>query len=54
MNCLMRAWDSHEIELRAWLRHRLNNSHDAEDLLQDLCAQPRQDRRLAGRGGCCA
>lgn len=36
MNCLMRAWREHEGELRGWLRHRLGNAADAEDLLQDL------------------
>jgi RNA polymerase sigma-70 factor (ECF subfamily) len=36
MTCLMRAWDRHEAELRGWLRGRLGNAHDAEDLLQDL------------------
>ncbi len=47
MNCLMRAWDSHEAELRAWLRRRLNNSHDAEDLLQDLFIKAlRQDKKF--------
>ncbi len=35
MNCLMTAWHRHEAELRAWLRGRLGNPHDAEDLLQD-------------------
>jgi RNA polymerase sigma-70 factor (ECF subfamily) len=47
MNCLMRAWDSHESELRAWLRRRLDNSHDAEDLLQDLFIKAlRQDKKF--------
>jgi RNA polymerase sigma-70 factor (ECF subfamily) len=47
MNCLMRAWDSHEPELRAWLRRRLNNSHDAEDMLQDLFIKAlRQDKKF--------
>jgi RNA polymerase sigma-70 factor (ECF subfamily) len=36
MNCLMTAWHRHEAELRAWLRGRLGNPHDAEDVLQDL------------------
>lgn len=45
MNCLLRAWDSHESELRAWLRSRLGNPHDAEDMLQDLFLKAmRQDR----------
>jgi RNA polymerase sigma-70 factor (ECF subfamily) len=47
MNCLMRAWDSHEAELRAWLQRRLNNPHDAEDLLQDLFIKAlRQDKKF--------
>ncbi|MDP3124290.1 MAG: sigma factor, partial [Thiobacillus sp.] len=47
MNCLMRAWDSHETELRAWLQRRLNNPHDAEDLLQDLFIKAlRQDKKF--------
>ncbi len=36
MNCLMTAWHEHEAELRGWLRRRLGNPVDAEDLLQDV------------------
>jgi RNA polymerase sigma-70 factor, ECF subfamily len=36
MNCLMTAWHEHEAELRGWLRHRLGNFVDAEDVLQDV------------------
>ena len=36
MNCLMTAWHSHEAELRGWMRRRLGNDADAEDLLQDV------------------
>jgi RNA polymerase sigma-70 factor (ECF subfamily) len=36
MTCLTDAWALHEPELRGWARHRLGNSEDAEDLLQDL------------------
>jgi len=32
----MTAWHQHEAELRGWLRHRLRNTVDAEDLLQDV------------------
>jgi RNA polymerase sigma-70 factor (ECF subfamily) len=32
----MTAWHEHEAELRGWLRHRLRNPVDAEDLLQDV------------------
>lgn len=47
MNCLMRAWDSHEAELRGWLPGRLGNAHDAEDMLQDLFLKAlRQDRKF--------
>jgi len=47
MNCLMRAWGDHEAELRGWLRRRLNNAHDAEDLLQDLFLKAlRYDRKF--------
>ncbi|MBU1395994.1 MAG: sigma-70 family RNA polymerase sigma factor [Gammaproteobacteria bacterium] len=47
MNCLLSAWDSHESELRAWLRGRLGNPHDAEDMLQDLFLKSmRQDKQF--------
>jgi len=47
MNCLLNAWDSHERELRAWLRGRLGNPHDAEDMLQDLFLKAmRQDKQF--------
>jgi RNA polymerase sigma-70 factor (ECF subfamily) len=47
MNCLMTAWHRHEAELRAWLRGRLGNPHDAEDLLQDLFLKAmRQDKKF--------
>jgi RNA polymerase sigma-70 factor, ECF subfamily len=36
MNCLMTAWHQHEAELRGWLRHRMGNPADADDLLQDV------------------
>ncbi len=36
MNCLTQAWTLHEPELRRWARHRLCNSTDAQDLLQDV------------------
>jgi RNA polymerase sigma-70 factor, ECF subfamily len=32
----MTAWHQHEAELRGWLRHRLRNPVDAEDVLQDV------------------
>jgi len=47
MNCLMNAWHLHEAELRAWLQRRLGNSHDAEDMVQDLFIKAmRQDRKF--------
>lgn len=47
MNCLLSAWDHHESELRAWLRSRLGNPHDAEDMLQDLFLRAlRQDKQF--------
>lgn len=47
MHCLMDAWDRHEAELRGWLRGRLGNAHDAEDMLQDLFIKAlRQDKRF--------
>jgi RNA polymerase sigma-70 factor (ECF subfamily) len=36
MKCLSAAWHAHEPELRGWLRHRLGNPAEADDLLQDL------------------
>ena len=36
MSCLTHAWTLHEAELRGWARHKLGNTTDAEDLLQDL------------------
>ncbi|MFN3545453.1 MAG: RNA polymerase sigma factor SigZ [Thiobacillus sp.] len=47
MRCLMHAWDQNEAELRAWLRRRLGNAHDAEDMLQDLFLKAmRQDKQF--------
>jgi RNA polymerase sigma-70 factor, ECF subfamily len=51
MNCLMTAWHRHETELRAWLRGRMSNPHDAEDLLQDLFLKAlRQDKQFCEIG----
>ena len=36
MNCIMTAWHEHEAELRGWLRRRMGNSAEADDLLQDV------------------
>lgn len=47
MNCLMTAWHRHEGELRAWLRGRLGNTHDTEDMVQELFLKAlRQDRKF--------
>ncbi len=34
--CVARAWQAHEAELRAWLRHRLLDAQAADDVLQDV------------------
>ena len=36
MNCLDTAWKQHAPELRAWLRHRMSQPQEVDDLLQDL------------------
>ncbi len=36
MNCITNAWEAHETELRNFIRGRVNNSDQAEDLLQDI------------------
>ena len=36
MNCLTTAWTAHQSELNGWLRRRLGNPAEADDLLQDL------------------
>src|SRR5450756_44319 len=47
MNCLTLAWTAHEPELRGWLRHRLGNPAEADDLMQDLFLKAlRQDERF--------
>ena len=51
MNCLMTAWHANEAELRGWLRHRLGNAVDAEDMLQDLFIKAmRQGERFCAIG----
>ncbi len=45
MNSLMTAWEAHESELRNWLRGRLGNAHDAEDMLQDLFLKAMRQKR---------
>jgi len=46
MSCLMNAWDANERELRNWLRGRLGNPHDAEDMLQDLFLKVRSSNLI--------
>lgn len=36
MNCLITAWTANEAEIKGWLRHRLGNQAEADDVLQDL------------------
>ena len=45
--CLLDAWSAHESELRGYLRHRLGDVHDADELLQDIFLKAlRQGRRF--------
>ena len=36
MNCLDTAWKQHAAELRSWLRRRLPQAQDVDDMMQDL------------------
>lgn len=36
MNCLDTAWKQHAAELRSWLRHRISQPQDVDDMMQDL------------------
>ena len=36
MDCLNKAWAEHAVELRSWLRNRLDHKQDIDDLMQDL------------------
>ncbi len=36
MTCLETAWSNHAPELRSWLRHRLSQQQDVDDMMQDL------------------
>ncbi len=46
-HCLRNAWRVHEPELRGWLRHRLGNPAEVDDLLQDLFLKAlHQDERF--------
>jgi len=35
-NCLMQAWHAHASGLRGWLRHRMHDQAEADDLPQDI------------------
>lgn len=35
-SCLLAAWSAHEAELRRYLRHRLTDPDEADDLVQDV------------------
>ncbi len=35
-NCILRAWDTHEQELRAFLLARIADPHEADDVLHEL------------------
>ncbi|QIK37637.1 hypothetical protein GWK36_06185 [Caldichromatium japonicum] len=58
--CLLRAWSNHAPELKRYLDHRLGDSDEAADLLQDafIKAHPaapdhgaRRGRHAAGKRG---
>ena len=36
MNCLNTAWKDYAAELRSWLRHRIRQPQDVDDMMQDL------------------
>jgi hypothetical protein len=45
--CLLDVWSIHEAELRGYLRHRLDDAQDAEELLQEVFLKTlRQGRRF--------
>ena len=45
--CLLDAWSIHEAELRGYLRHRLGDAQDADELLQEVFLKAlRQGRRF--------
>lgn len=46
--CLLDAWSVHESALRGYLRHRLGDVHDADELLQDIFLKVLRQ----GRGFC--
>lgn len=49
MRCVSDAWDKHEAELRAFLRHRTHSDAEAQDVLQDVFLRAlRQSNGLCG------
>lgn len=43
--CILRAWNTHEGELRNYLRHRAGDAHLADDLLQEVFVRAVQQGR---------
>lgn len=43
--CILRAWNTHEGELRNYLRHRAGDAHLADDLLQEVFVRAMQQGR---------
>ena len=43
--CVLRAWNAHEDELRNYLRHRVGDSHRADDLLQEVFVKAMEQRK---------
>lgn len=44
-SCIMRAWSAHESELRRWLRARVREPADADDLMQELFIKALRQRQ---------
>jgi len=44
-SCILRAWNTHESELRNYLRHRAGDGHLADDLLQEVFVRAMQQGR---------
>ena len=43
--CILRAWNTHERELRNYLRHRVGDAHLADDLFQEVFVRAMQQGR---------
>lgn len=46
MQCLENAWSQHAPELRSWMRRRLQQPQDVDDLMQDLFIKAMRQRHL--------